>query len=202
LGRTPSGAVLSKSLMVEEKAFQQRIQQIESLIAKLDEASDPSLRDRARALVRTILEFHGAGLERMMQIVSQAGESGERLIGRFDRDDLVRGLLLLHGVHPLPFEERVRRALDKAGAILSAHGARVELLGVENGVVRLQLIGTLKACGASGVKATLEEAIYEAAPDLAELVVEGGAEAPPAAFVPLTNLLNQRVVGLGGPGRP
>jgi Fe-S cluster biogenesis protein NfuA len=187
--------------MVEEKSFQERIQQIESLITKLDEAGDPSLRDRARALVSLVLEFHGGGLERMMQMISQLGEGGERLVERFDRDDLVRGLLLLHGVHPLTLEARVRRALDRAGPVLSEHGARVELLGVENGVIRLRLIGSLKGCGASGVKAALEEAIYEAAPDLSGLVVDGGDEPASAAFVPLTNLLNPPVAGLGGSGR-
>jgi len=175
--------------MVEEKAFQQRIQQIESLIGKLDAAGDPVHRERAQTLVRLILELHGSGLERMMQMITQAGEAGTRIIERFDHDDLVRSLLLLHGLHPLSFEARVRKALDKAGPALSRHGTRAELISFENGVIRLQLVGNLKACGASGARAALEEAIYEAAPDLSELVVEGGAETHAAAFVPLASLL-------------
>ena len=181
--------------MVEEKTFQQRIQQIESLIGKLDGTGDPSCRDRAQALVRLILELHGGGMERMMRMISQAGEAGERIIERFDRDDLVRSLLLLHGLHPMDLETRVRKALEKAGPVLSAHGARVDLKSVEGGVIRLQLSGNLKGCGASGVRAALEEAIYEAAPDLSELIVEGGAETASAAFVPLANLLNRPISG-------
>ena len=186
--------------MREERAFQQRIQQIESLIAKFDDA-DPALRERAKLLVSLVLEFHGAALERIMQMVSQAGEAGERLADRFDRDDLVRGLLLLHGVHPLAFEARVRRGLASAEPALSSHGARVELVSVENGVIHLKLIGSLQGCGASGAKAALEQAIYEAAPDLSGLVVEGGDAKAQASFVPLASLLPRPVPALGGTGR-
>jgi Fe-S cluster biogenesis protein NfuA len=187
--------------MNEDRSFQQRIQQIESLIAKLDEAGEPGLRKCAKALVSLVLEFHGGCLERMMQMVSQAGEAGEHLIDRFDRDDLVRGLLLLHGVHPLSFEARVRRALDKSAPALSAHGARVELLSVEDGVIQLQLIGNLKGCGAAGAKTALEEAMYEAAPDLGGLIVKGGEEQL-SSFVPLKNLLSHCAAGAGGSNSP
>jgi Fe-S cluster biogenesis protein NfuA len=183
--------------MLEEKAFQQRLQRIEVLIERLEEAGDPSLRACAKDLVRLIMELHGGGLEQMIQIVSQTGDAAQHIIGRFDRHDLVRSLLLLHGLHPLDFEARVRRALEKVGPSLHTHGARVELLSVTDGVVRLQLLGSLKGCGAPGVKAALEEAIYAAAPDLSELVVEAETEAASSAFVPLTSLLNHSIAGRG-----
>src|SRR5690349_16481580 len=99
--------------MLEEKQFQRRIEQIETLIAKLDQSADPELRACAKDLVRLIMDFHGAGLERMMYMISQSGDPGRNIIERFDRDDLVRSLLLLYGLHPVNFEERVRRAIEK-----------------------------------------------------------------------------------------
>jgi Fe-S cluster biogenesis protein NfuA len=193
---------MTEKPMVEEKAFQQRIQQIERLIAKLDEAGDLGLRSCAKDLVGLIMDLHGTGLERMMSMISQTGEAGQRLTERFDRDDLVRSLLLLYGLHPLDFETRVRRAIEKAGPSLSASGARAELLSLTEGVVRVRILGSLKGCGAAGVKATLEDAIYAAAPDLAGLSVEGEAEKPSVAFFPLASLLNPASNVLRGSGRP
>ncbi len=190
--------------MVEQKAFQQRIQKIEGLIAKLDESGDPNLQACAKDLVRLIMDLHGAGLEAMMQIVSQAGDAGHRMVERFDRDDLIRSLLLLYGLHPLDFETRVRRAIEKAGPSLDAHGTRVEVLGLADGMIRLRLFGSgLKGCGASGVKSAIEEAIYEAAPDLTGLEIEV-VEPPSSTFVPLASLLNHPapVAAMRGTARP
>jgi hypothetical protein len=187
--------------MLEDKAFQEQIQQIGELIGKLDGTADPDLRACARDLVRLILDLHGAGLDRVMHLVSQAGEVGEHLKERFDRDDLVRSLLLLHGLHPLDFEARVRRAVDHANASLQLHGVRGELLSLGDGVVRIRLSGG-KGCTATKAKADLEDAIYAAAPDLASLVVEVEAETGSSAFLPLTSLFNHPVTVQRGSDRP
>jgi hypothetical protein len=186
--------------MVEEKQFQRRMEKIESLIATLDESGDPQIRACAKDLVSLIMDFHGAGLERMMQMISQAGEAGKNITERFDRDELVRSLLLLYGLHPLDFETRVRRAIEKAGPSLRAHGAGAELLSVADGAVRVRLSGS-KGCGAAGLKAALEEALYEAAPDMAQLSVE---EPEPASstFLPLASLFNNPAGAERGSGRP
>ena len=57
------------------------------------------------------------------------GALAEALAG----DELVAHLLLLHGLHPVPLEERVRGALDEVRPYLDSHGGDVELLGVEDG---------------------------------------------------------------------
>ncbi|MGH9397850.1 MAG: NifU family protein [Terriglobia bacterium] len=176
--------------MGEERAFQQQIQQIEQLIARLDGAGDPSLRDAAKTLVQLVMELHGAGLDRIMEMISQAGEEGEQLMERFDHDELVRSLLLLHGLHPLDLEARVQRAVETVLPLLRSRGVEVKLLGVAEGVVRVRLDGSLNGCGAQSIKSAVEDAIYEAAPDLAGLVVESGTEAQPVAFVPLAKLLD------------
>ena len=71
------------------------------------------------------------------------------------------GLLLLHGLHPLDLEARVRQALDKVRPYLRSHGGNVELLGVDEGVVRLRLEGSCHGCPSSAatMRQTIEEAI-------------------------------------------
>ena len=46
---------------------------------------------------------------------------------------MVGGLLMLHGLHPLDLETRVRQALDQVRPYLRSHGGNVELLGVSDG---------------------------------------------------------------------
>ena len=104
-----------------------------------------------------------------------AGEAGAAILDACARDDVVGGLLLLHGLHPLDLEARVRQALEQVRPYLRSHGGNVELLGVGDGVVRLRLEGSCHGCPSSAVtmKQTIEEAILAKAPDVTAVEVEG-----------------------------
>jgi Fe-S cluster biogenesis protein NfuA len=161
--------------MSEEKAFQRLSQRIERLIARIEAAPDPSVRADALELTRSLMELHGAGLDRMMEIVARAGASGYALMEDFAGDDLVAGLLLLYGLHPHDLRARVMKALDETRPFLQSHGGDVELLGVTDGTVRLRLAGSCRSCSSSTMtlKLAIERAIYDAAPDVNEIVTEG-----------------------------
>jgi Fe-S cluster biogenesis protein NfuA len=94
-------------------------------------------------------------------------------------DELVAHLLLLHGLHPVPVRQRVSGALDEVRPYLMAHGGGVELVGVDEGVVRLRLEGACNGCPSSALtlKSAVEEAIHKAAPDIERIEAEG-ATAP------------------------
>ena len=170
--------------MAEDNEFQQRIQQIEGLVHKVEALTDESARKTALELFQLIMELHGAGLDRMMSIAFDAGEAGRTIIDRFGDDELVASLLLLYGLHPLNLEGRVMAALEKIRPALRSEGGRVELLGIAEGIVRLRLGG-----GGSSMQAlrhAVEEAVYAAAPDLAAIEVEEEAGTPaPSALVQL-----------------
>jgi Fe-S cluster biogenesis protein NfuA/nitrite reductase/ring-hydroxylating ferredoxin subunit len=173
--------------------MQQLIQRIEELIGKIETMADPDARASSLELVQSLMELHGAGLERMMEITAQTGEVGQAVIDAVARDELVGGLLLLYGLHPVALDARVMQALDKVRPYLHSHGGNVEILGIEDGVVRLRLQGSCKSCPSSAMtlKLAIEEAIYEAAPDVVAIEAEGVAEPPVAAapgFVPLERL--------------
>ena len=156
------------------KADEDRVRRIEDLVRRLELIPDQQSRDTARALMEAILELHGAGLERIMEIVFDTGESGKAAIRRLAGDGLVASLLVLHGLHPDDMETRVQHALGKL------HGT-AELLGVFEGAVRIRL--TASGCG---LKDSVEAAVREAVPDAAEIVIEDSA--PSNVFVPLTSL--------------
>ena len=61
---------------------------------------------------------------------------------------------------------------------MESHGGDVELLGLDDGVARLRLLGTCNGCAASAttLELAVEKALEEAAPDLEGLEVEGVAE--------------------------
>ena len=99
------------------------------------------------------------------------------MIDAFAGDDLVGAILLLHGLHPLDLETRVRQALDKVRPLLRSHGGNVELLGLAGGVARLRMLGSCDGCPSSAMtlKTAIEEAIFEKAPDVTAIEVEGMA---------------------------
>ncbi len=169
-----------------EKQFQQSIQRVEELISEIELVADPDTRAKALELVQSLMDFHGAGLDRMMERISEAGEAGASLFDDFARDDLVASMLLLYGLHPLDFETRIQQALDKVRPYLASHGGNVELLNVAEGVVRLKLEGSCHGCPSSAMtlKLAIEEAIYEAAPDTIALEVEGVVEQQPKPLTP------------------
>ncbi len=168
--------------------FQRRLGSIEELLRKIESAADPSLRTTVQELVELVMSLHGAGLERILELLGGTGDSGEAAIQKLGRDELVASLLVLYGLHPLGVEARVIRALDKAGSRLRSHGGSAELLSVQEGAVRLRLHAEGHGCGstAQSLKEIVEEAIYQAAPDLTALNIEGAEEKQ--GFVPLEML--------------
>jgi Fe-S cluster biogenesis protein NfuA len=167
---------------LDGREFQAQMQRLDALLKGVERFTDPAAKAQVRALVRAVLDLHGAGLERLLRHVQAAGEAGGAILDACAGDDVVSGLLLLHGLHPLPVEERVRRALDDVRPYLRSHGGNVELLGVSDGVVRLRLEGSCHGCPSSALtmKQTIEEAILARAPDMMAVEVEGVAEGAPA----------------------
>jgi len=178
--------------MPEDADFQRRMQRIETLVHEIESVADPRVQSRAVELVSLLMELHGAGLARMLELLAEEGNA-EAATRQFVADPLVRSLLLLYGLHPESLESRVQQALAKVRPVLESHGGNVDLLEIGDGVVRLRLTGSCHGCPSSAatLRGAIETAIDEFAPDVAELNVEGVAVAPPAVsgFVPLEQLV-------------
>ena len=174
---------------------QNQLKSIEALVHRIEKLADPALTATAKELVQLLMDLHGAGIERMLEIINQTATSGPSIIDALGRDDLVRSLLLLYGFHPDSFESRVQQALEKTRPYLKSHGGNVELVGIDDsGAVTLRLEGNCHGCPSSSatLKLAVEEAIYDAAPDVTAIIVQGSIEdaSPALGFVPLSSLGN------------
>ena len=160
--------------------FQRRLATIEELLLKVEAASDPNLRASVKELVELVMGLHGEGLDRMMELIHASDDDLARKLGR---DELVGSILVLHGLHPLKLEERVAQALDKVSGRVHRDGGEIDVLSLQDGAVRLQLRMTGHSCGSTGqaLKTAIEDAVYQAAPDLSSLVIED--EPQKAGFV-------------------
>ncbi len=166
----------------QRPGIQQRLARIEELIKAIDTIAEEKIRAQTRELLEALLEMQGSGLERIMEIVYGSGPAGQETIDELGRDELVSSLLLVHGLHPLDLESRVRNALELVGPRLAEHGGSVDLLGVtREGAVKLRLAGNCHGCPSSllTLKFSIEEALYAAAPDVTSLEVEGATPLEP-----------------------
>lgn len=176
-----------EKMMHEENRLQHGMQRVEGLVRRIESLPDAEARTTALELVQALMDFHSAGLDRLMEIVAGAGDEGYAIFDGFARDELVGSLLLLYGLHPHTLETRVRQALEKVRPYLDSHGGNVELVGIENDVVQLRLQGSCKSCPSSSMtlKLAIEEAIMNAAPDVVRIEAEGATEeaTPQTGFV-------------------
>jgi len=176
--------------VADARDFQDDMQRIGGLVQQIDSIADPAVRAATKDLVQSLMDLHGAALEKALDIVAEAGEPGMDIIGRLGRDSLVSSVLILYGLHPEDLETRVAKAVDRIRPQLRKQGCEVELLGVNEGAIRLRVQTGSHTCGSTAktVQATLEGAVYDAAPDMSSLVIEGFEEKPSSGFVSLDKL--------------
>jgi Fe-S cluster biogenesis protein NfuA len=119
----------------------------------------------------------------MLQQVQVSGAEGEKIMDRLLKDPAVSGLLLIHGLHPIPLETRLRGALEKVRPYMQSHGGNIELLSLENEVAQIRLQGTCKTCPSSAITLELavRRAVEEACPDLAGFEVRSENPEPAVA---------------------
>jgi len=159
----------------EHQAPEELVERVQDLLGSLDEIADPVAQNRVQELVGAVLELYGAGLERILGVLADAGEPALPIRDAILDDGIVASLLLIHGLYPISLEERVQQGLVNIRPFLAGHGGNVELISVEDGVARLKLKGSCDGCPASAstLENALREAIDEVAPDLLGLEVEG-----------------------------
>jgi Fe-S cluster biogenesis protein NfuA/nitrite reductase/ring-hydroxylating ferredoxin subunit len=159
-----------------------RIQQV---LEQIEALPTPSTRELSHEFMEATLAFYGQGLARILQVVSESGPSGQKVYQHLINDKVVRGLLLIHDLHPADLETRLREALDHVRPYLQSHGGNVELISLTGQTARLRLQGTCQSCASSSVtlELAIRHAIEEACPDLASFEVDGVAREQAPATV-------------------
>jgi Fe-S cluster biogenesis protein NfuA/nitrite reductase/ring-hydroxylating ferredoxin subunit len=147
---------------MQDAAVREEVQELEELLARVEELPDGDERDAALAAIQGLLRVYGEALRRVIEM------SSPNTLGRFQEDELLSQLLLLHDLHPTTLQDRIVAALEEVRPYMGSHGGGIELIGVSDGVARVTLQGTCSSCAASTLtlKLAVEEAVLRAAPDL------------------------------------
>jgi Fe-S cluster biogenesis protein NfuA/nitrite reductase/ring-hydroxylating ferredoxin subunit len=156
----------------------ERVGQIESLLEDIETLPDPVAQARCTEVVSALLDLYGEGLARIVERMPEPRALVE--------DELVAHLLLLHGLHPVPVEARVHGALEEVRPYLQSHGGNVQLVSLQDGVLRLRLEGSCSGCPSSAATLALavEDAVRKAAPEIEEIKAEDAEPAPASANGP------------------
>jgi Fe-S cluster biogenesis protein NfuA len=158
--------------MSGENQLQQLSAQIEDLVRKVDAISDPAVKANATALIQSLLDVHARAFERVVEIVLQQKDLGLTVLNHFAADELIGSLLLLYRLHPDALDVRLNKAIAAVRKAAALQGADVELIGVEEEVVRIRLSGTVHGCTSTQLQKLIEDAVYEAVPEISAVRVE------------------------------
>jgi Fe-S cluster biogenesis protein NfuA len=182
------------------KADENLLGKIDALLQQSESISDPAAKKLLEETIRALMDLHGEALSRMMERIAETGQSGG-IMDALSADPVISGLLLVYNLHPQTLDMRVTAALDSVRPYLASHGGSVELIGIsDEGIVSLQMQGSCHGCPSSAVtlKTSIEKAIYEKAPDVIAIRVQGletstPATHAPSGFVPLGDLTAHRI---------
>ncbi len=176
--------------MADTSNFQEQVRKLGELIAQFDRMAESSQKSAGKELVRLLMDVHGQGLERMLEVIFESRESGSALIDRLGNDEVAGGLLLLYSLHPDAFETRVQTAIERIRARLRKLSCAIELLSIEDAVVRVLLTKGGHSCGSSirELQDIVEGGMYELAPDIAALEILGLEQPASTGFVALETL--------------
>lgn len=185
--------------MAEDSAFREQLNRLGKLIAQFDNLPEGPEKVAGKELVRLLMDVHGAGLDRMMEIISEAEIAGQAIIEKLGKDSIARSLLLLYSLHPDDLETRVRTALERMRPRLRKAACAAEFESVSDGVVRIHMTASGHSCGSSAkdLRKIVEEGVYEFAPDVISLEIQGLEESSAAGFVALESLLGHAFVPAG-----
>ena len=177
--------------MANGSEFQDQVRQLGKLITQFDQMPEGPQKTACTKLVHLLMDVHGAGLERIMEIVFESSGTGPAIIDELGRDAITSSLLLLYSLHPDDLETRVHKAMERMRPRLRKVSCSADLVRVEEGAVQIRLTTGGHSCGSSAkdVRSIVEECIYELAPDVSSLEILGLEDPSPSGFVALESLM-------------
>jgi hypothetical protein len=148
---------------LDAAAVEALISRFDDDLGRVEQVPGPTVRAALDAIT-SLTALYGEALARVVDAAD-----GE-LVRRLADDELVGHLMSLHGLHPDPVEDRVRRALAELDPRLGANG-HAELAGIdEQGVARIRV--SAKGCGSAGAAEAVADAVLGEAPELTGVVPE------------------------------
>ncbi len=172
----------------ERLEFDQILPRIADLAERLAEHDDKDVSDTAIEMLDWIDVFHANGVGRMVEMVREW--RGEILLEAVAADPVAGALLAAYGLGDDTDLDAARvsvqAALAEVRPYLHSHGGDMEVVHIEDGVVRLKLHGSCDGCTASDatIIEQVETALREHWVDFRRIEVEEmTAEAHPPPVV-------------------
>ena len=141
--------------------FHEAVAQLDTLVRTLEREGD----ERALMLLELIDAVHRPGLAALAEgdVEHPAAQALIAMYG-FELDD----------------EELVEEALEQVRPYINSHGGEVDLISVEDGVVRVRMSGACQGCAASAMtlRRGIEEALRAGYPGFREVVAEEPESGP------------------------
>lgn len=148
--------------------FQHLLEWVGSGIERMEGIRDERTREEVFALLEGIDVLHRQALARLLEL------GGRALSERASEDPVVRTLLQMYDLPEKDERAQVESALEEVYPYFHSHGGRLEVLDVEDGVVRVRLSGSCEGCPgtASTLNRVVEEALREGFPGFEQLIAE------------------------------
>lgn len=179
--------------MADPGGFQQQIRRLSELVTEFEQLPESPSKTKGKELVQLLMEVHAEGLQRVMDVAFESRESGAPLIAKLGMDEVTGALLLLYSLHPDALETRVNTAVERVQTRLRKLACLIDDVNINQGAVRLHITKSGHSCGSSSneLRALVENAIYELAPDVTSLEILGLEEKSASGFVALESLVGQ-----------
>jgi len=168
-------------------AVRERVARLDDLLERLERIPGPGT-ELAMEAIELLTEVYGTALAR---VVAQV-DAGTATSASLAADEVVGHLLVLHGLHPDPPEQRVARALAEVRDQLGDRAA-VELTGIDDGVAKITVSASGCQSTAAALAASVGDVVLGVAPELAG--VEPVTVQPPVAppLISVDSLLHRPV---------
>lgn len=153
------------------------------------------LLDRFEACLDAVEELPDADRDNVFELLDVVDHLHRVALGHVSRELDAAAIERLRAAHPsvawlwdaygvgLDARAAARRALDDIRPYIHSHGGEVEVIDVDDGVVRVRLSGACSGCSASAItlQQGVEEALRTNLPNFAGLEVEEDPDATPHA---------------------
>jgi Fe-S cluster biogenesis protein NfuA len=174
--------------VIAEEA-EELLHRLNELLEQLERVPGPAGR-LAMDAVTALSELYGTALARVMALV----DDEPRIPGVLADDELLRHLLVLHGIHPLPTADRVARALDGLRPHVRLAGGALVLDGIDGGVARIVVpAGCAGGCGPGpdALREAIVSCVLGAAPELSDVEVRQGPTRSGPTLIAAESLLRK-----------
>lgn len=171
-----------------------RIARLDAIVEALADHPDEAVREAVGDLVAGLHWLHAEGLTRLVDLLSEEPDLFRKALD----DPHVANLLLLHDLVVVDERNRAAEALESVRPFLRGHGGEVELIAVDEGVVRVRLLGACDGCPSSAatLRQGIERALIEGLPGFRALEVsDGGSTTATGPGLEGSGHREQRVAG-------